>query len=79
MTRAISLANLTAWCDDRFGRHSPEADLRPRPYDVPWLVMDSGDSGRDFGWRAESELESILAEIATHAQEHPDWLERSGL
>ena len=79
MTRAISLANLNSWCDDRFGRYTPEADLRPRPYDVPWLVMDSADSERDFGWRAESGLETILGEIATHAHEHPDWLERSGL
>jgi CDP-paratose 2-epimerase len=75
---SISLANLNAWCDDRFGRHVPESDVRPRPYDVPWLVLDAGDSERDFGWGPESRLEAILDEIAHHAQEHPDWLERSG-
>ena len=26
---------LTAWCDTRFGRISPQADPRPRPYDIP--------------------------------------------
>jgi CDP-paratose 2-epimerase len=79
LMNSISLANLNAWCDDRFGQHDPEPDLRPRPYDVPWLVMDAGDSERDFGWKPESGLETILGEIAVHAQKHPDWLERSGL
>jgi len=73
---AMSLAQLTAWCDARFGRHAPGADLRARPYDVPWLVMDSQLAEDDFGWRVETPLENLLAEIACHAEEHPDWLER---
>ena len=43
-SNAISLAQLTAWCDRRFGQHSPTADTRPRPYDIPWVVMDSSDA-----------------------------------
>ena len=35
VTNACSLAALTAWCDARFGSHSPAADPRPRQYDVP--------------------------------------------
>jgi CDP-paratose 2-epimerase len=76
---AISLANLNAWCDARFGPHRPEPDPRPRLYDVPWLVMDNCDARRAFGWRLEVPLESIFEEIAEHAQRHPDWLETSGL
>jgi CDP-paratose 2-epimerase len=76
---AISLAQLTAWCDRRFGQHAPRADIRPRPYDIPWLIMDSSDAERDFGWRVGFPLEQILDEIAQHAESHPDWLERSGL
>ena len=38
---AMSLAQLTAWCDARFGAHAPQPDPRPRPYDVPWVVMDN--------------------------------------
>jgi len=76
---AMSLAQLNAWCDARFGRHAPEPDLRPRPYDIPWLVMDSADARRDFGWSPELPREAILEEIARHAEQHPDWLERSGL
>jgi CDP-paratose 2-epimerase len=74
---AISLAQLTAWCDRRFGPHAPTPDPRPRPYDLPWVVMDSSDAERDFQWRVEFPLANILEEIALHAGRNPDWLERS--
>ena len=76
---SISLAQLTAWCDRRFGEHAPAADTRPRPYDIPWMVMDSSDVQRDFGWRIQFPVANILEEIAQHAERNPDWLERSGL
>jgi CDP-paratose 2-epimerase len=78
-SNAISLARLTAWCDRRFGKHAPTSDIRPRPYDIPWVVMDSSDAERDFGWRVEFSLEKILGEIAQHAERNPDWLATSGL
>ena len=74
---SISLAQLTAWCDRRFGKHTPTADAQPRPYDIPWVVMDSSDAQRDFSWRIQFPLENILQEIGDHAERHPDWLERS--
>lgn len=76
-SNAISLAQLTAWCDKRFGPHAPAADFNPRPYDIPWVIMDSADAKRDFGWSVESPLENILEEIGQHADSHPEWLERS--
>jgi len=77
-SNAISLARLTRWCDQRFGEHTPAADPSPRPYDIPWIAMDSSDAQRDFGWRIEYPLPHILDEIAGHAERHPDWLEKSG-
>jgi CDP-paratose 2-epimerase len=74
---AMSLAMLTDWCNARFGRHEPQPDPRERMYDIPWMVMDSSDADRDFGWSREMTLENILGEIACHAQANPDWLERS--
>lgn len=76
---AMSLAQLTAWCDERFGPHAPASDPRARPYDIPWVVMDGGDAAAEFGWRIETPLAELLDGIARHAGEHPDWLERSGL
>lgn len=76
-TNALSLAQLTAWCDERFGRHVPSADPEPRRYDVPWVAMDNTAVARDFGWRIEMPLPAILDGIAQHARNHPDWLEVS--
>jgi CDP-paratose 2-epimerase len=74
---AISLARLNAWCDARFGVHAPSSDTRPRRYDIPWVIMDSSDAERDFGWRIEIPMERVFEEIAQHAERHPGWLEKS--
>lgn len=73
----MSLAQLTAWCDERFGRHVPVADPAPRKYDIPWVAMDNTAAARDFGWRIELPLPVILECIAQHAHNHPNWLEVS--
>jgi CDP-paratose 2-epimerase len=75
----MSLAQLTAWCDERFGPHSPASDPVPRPYDVPWVAMDNTAASRDFDWRIETPLPEILEGIGRHARDHPDWLELSGV
>jgi len=76
---AMSLAQLTAWCDARFGPFPITPDENERPYDIPWVVMDNADSERHFGWQPDTPLTSLLDEIALHAEQNPDWLERSGL
>lgn len=75
----MSLAELTAWCDARFGCHAPVPDPRPRVYDIPWIVMDNGDAKRDFRWQVQISMENLLSQIAAHAGSHADWLERSAL
>ena len=77
-SNAMSLAQLTAWCDERFGAHQPQPDTRPRPFDIPWLVMDHARTEADFGWRPERSLPSILDDIELHVRNHPDWLTRTG-
>lgn len=76
---AMSLAQLNAWCDARFAPHAPASDPRDRPYDIPWVAMDCSDAAADFGWRVEMTIGELLEGIACHADQHPDWLERSGL
>lgn len=75
---AMSLSQLNHWCNARFGAHTPESDRRPRPYDIPWVIMDNSDARRDFGWSPTVNLNATLTQIAAHAQDNPDWLERSG-
>jgi CDP-paratose 2-epimerase len=73
----MSLAQLTAWCDERFGRHAPGLELASRKYDIPWIVMDNSMAAQDFGWRIEIPFTAILEDIAEHAQKHPEWLKVS--
>lgn len=72
----MSLAQLTRWCDERFSKNEPELDPRPRPFDIPWMVMDSSRAHADLGWTPERSLSAILDEIAAHVRNHPDWLAR---
>jgi CDP-paratose 2-epimerase len=72
---SISLAQLTRWCKARFGRHEINPDPNPRPFDIPWLVLDSALADQVWGWRPAVRLEQILDEIAAHAEENPNWLE----
>jgi CDP-paratose 2-epimerase len=76
---AMSLCQLNAWCDARFGDHQPASDLRPRPYDIPWIIMENSGALADFGWSPAVSLIETLEEIAGHAEGHPDWLAQSGL
>ncbi len=77
-SNAMSLAQLNAWCDARFGMHTPQFDSRPRPFDIPWAIMDSSRLREEFGWVPKRSLASILDEIAEHVHANPGWLSRSG-
>jgi|SRR5882724_81187 len=74
---AMSLAQLSKWCEARFGSRPIASDEAPRPFDVPWLAMDSRLAEKAWDWRPKIKLETILDEIARHAQAHPQWLEIS--
>jgi CDP-paratose 2-epimerase len=75
---SCSLAQLTAWCNQRFGKHDPIADGSDRPYDVPWLILDSSKATAATSWKPRVSLPQILEEIAKHAEGNPDWLTRCG-
>ena len=72
-----SLRQLTAWCDARFGAHPVDSDPKPRPFDLPWVVLDSGLAGKTWNWKPQTPVMQILDEIARHAEEHPEWLKIS--
>jgi CDP-paratose 2-epimerase len=76
---AVSLSQLNTWCNSRFGTHTPNQDLTPRPYDIPWIIMDNREVTRDFGWQVELSTEQMFEEIALHAEAHPEWLSTSGI
>jgi CDP-paratose 2-epimerase len=77
VANSMSLAQLSAWCASRFGAREVAADPNPRPFDIPWMVLDSSRAAKDWNWQVATPLEKILGEIADHAEKHPNWLELS--
>ena len=75
--QTMSLRQLSNWCGHRFGDHAVAGDLAERQFDIPWMVMDSQRAQQQWGWRPEISLDTILDEIAQHAEAHPDWLDVS--
>ena len=51
---SCSLRQLSEWCEKRFGPRKVESDPKPRPYDLPWVVLDSTRAkevvGLVLGW-----------------------------
>ncbi len=76
---SMSLKQLTAWCNDRFGVFEPQPDLQSRPFDIPWLVMDHARATHEFRWRPARSIQMILEEIGAHARDEPAWLARCGV
>ncbi len=75
---SFSLAELSAWCGQRFGfaaKVAAEAD--PRPLDLPWIIMDSSRARQSWDWSPAVSLQEIFEEVAQHAEAHPGWLELS--
>lgn len=77
LANAMSLAQLSDWCADRFGAHDIGIDAAPRPYDLPWVVMDARRAAAAWEWRPETSLHDLLDEIAVHAEQNPGWLDIS--
>lgn len=73
----FSLAELSAWCENRFERHEVFAEPQPRALDLPWIVMDNALTEATWNWRLTTPLHDIFEEVAQHAEQNPDWLSRS--
>jgi CDP-paratose 2-epimerase len=75
---AMSLKQLSDWCAKEFGPRDVAADLTPRPFDLPWVVLDSARTEQVWDWKPRRTVQSICSEIAQHARENPEWLAISG-
>ena len=74
---AVSLRLLSGWCANHFPLHTVAEDPAPRPFDIPWIVLDSAKAKQVWGWEPRRSTETILEEIAAHAKLHPQWLDLS--
>jgi CDP-paratose 2-epimerase len=75
LSQSASLRELSAWCTRRFGPHPVAAEGNSRPFDVPWLVLDSSRAAQVWDWKPQTALEAIWTEIAEHAEKNRDWLD----
>jgi CDP-paratose 2-epimerase len=74
---AWSLHQLSMWCDNRFGVKKIDSDSTVRPFDLPWIVLDSKVARDVWGWQPQVSIVDVFSEVAEHAERHPHWLEHS--
>lgn len=76
--QAMSLRQVSDWCSRRWSRRDiPGETQAPRPFDLPWLVLDSGQARKYWNWNPRISADTILEEIARQAESDPDWLDIS--
>jgi CDP-paratose 2-epimerase len=75
LERSASLRELSAWCAQRFGPRQIAGDPAERPFDVPWLVLDSSRAQPAWDWQPQTSRETLWTEIAEHAERNPRWLD----
>jgi len=74
---ALSLRQLSDWCAAALGPHSVATDPAPRPFDLPWIVLDHAKATRLWQWQPQTPATAILGEISAHARAQPHWLDLS--
>lgn len=74
---SMSLRQLSRWCAARFEPYEVGVCSEPRPFDIPWMVLDSAKAAQLWNWQPLTPVASILEEIALHALSQPRWLEQS--
>lgn len=75
IANCLSLRQLHDWCEARLGKCEVHSEPADRPFDLPWMVLDTTLAERRFGWKPATPVSAILEEILQHAKQHPDWLE----
>ncbi|MEQ9409393.1 MAG: NAD-dependent epimerase/dehydratase family protein [Fuerstiella sp.] len=77
MRSAMSLQQLSDWCTQRWGERVVASDSTPRPFDLPWVVLDHSRASAIWDWYPATSVQQILTEIADFADNMPDWIEFS--
>lgn len=75
IANSMSLAQLSAWCAERFGPHHIGVLPEKRPFDIPWLILNAEQAQKIWKWRPAIGLDQILDEITRHAEQNPCWLD----
>jgi CDP-paratose 2-epimerase len=71
---AMSLKELSSWCEKSTAPHQVLQDGSDRAFDLPWVVLDSSLAENIWNWKPQISREEIIEEILAHARTHPEWL-----
>jgi CDP-paratose 2-epimerase len=75
---SFSLAELTAWCADRFGKKiGVVQDGSERPFDIAWLILDDARARSAWDWKPVTGREAVFEEVARFAEAEPEWMQVS--
>ncbi|MCC0179595.1 NAD-dependent epimerase/dehydratase family protein [Waterburya agarophytonicola K14] len=70
---SMSLRQLTAWCEDRFGHNEVIQTNTERPFDIPWMVLDASEAAKVWDWTPQTSIYEVLREISDFADIHKEW------
>lgn len=74
---SMSLARLTEWCRSEIGETDVISTNTERPFDIPWMVLDSRLAEAIWGWKVQTPIHEILGEIAHFASDKENWCDIS--
>ncbi len=76
---AISLLQLTQWCEENIGPNKVEQTNAERQYDIPWMVLDPSKAHKHWEWRVNTSIFNTLNEIKNFSVNHSNWVQLSSL
>jgi CDP-paratose 2-epimerase len=75
MASAFSLAELSAWCQQRFGYEIPvQRSGEDRPFDLAWIVLDDTQARAAWEWQPQKTRDLVFEEVAQFAESNADWM-----
>lgn len=77
VANSMSLKLLTQWCEDRFGDNEVMKTDTERPFDIPWMVLDSHKASKVWDWTPQTSIYDVLNGIADFAETQKYWCQLS--
>ncbi len=74
LASARSLRQLSRWCEERWGPRNVTVDASPRPFDLPWVVLDNSLARDTWDWQPQTTVDQVLNEIADFADTKTNWI-----
>jgi CDP-paratose 2-epimerase len=74
---SLSLRQLSAWCEDRFGFNAVSQTDSVRQFDIPWMVLDSNKAKTAWDWSPQKSIYEVLKNIADFAEQEKGWCDLS--